>query len=125
MRYEGRMKSVLALLAFSFLLPGCATSRFVPDSPMHQVDPYSRVGVQHTDSGFRIRVEYTEKNRAIHEVIDVCRSELISFAEQYAQTFPRQIKPIQKDEVKIEIQRLPAGVRGGQCDATAWVEWSS
>ena len=54
-------RNLIPTLSLIVLL-GCATGHFVPDVPMRKVGPHTRVGVQHTDSGFRMRVDYTEKN---------------------------------------------------------------
>ena len=115
-------RNLIPTLSLIVLL-GCATGHFVPDVPMRKVGPHTRVGVQHTDSGFRMRVDYTEKNTSIYRVIENCQVELISLAEQYAETYPRPIQPIDKDGIKIVIARLPAGVRGGSCEATARIQW--
>ena len=119
------MKSSLILVLCFLFTFACADTRFVSDIPMRQVAPGSRVGVQNTDSGFRMRVEYVEKNEAIHRVIEHCEIELISFAEQYASTYPRKIEPIQKNDIKVSIMRLPSGVRGGSCEATTRVKWAA
>ena len=123
---EHKMMKILTLAIPLLALVACAhPSQFVSDIPMRPVGPYSKVGVQHTDSGFRMRVEYTEKNEAIYQVIENCENELISLAEQYAETFPRKIEPIQKSTIQVSINRLPAGVRGGFCKATVRAVWAT
>ena len=108
------MMKILTLAIPLLALVACAhPSQFVSDIPMRPVGPYSKVGVQHTDSGFRMRVEYTEKNEAIYQVIENCENEL------------RKIEPIQKSTIQVSINRLPAGVRGGFCKATVRAVWAT
>lgn len=119
------MKFLRTRLIFLALLFGCSSAPHFTDIPMRSVGPDSRVGVRPTDSGFQIRVQYTGTNRSFSSIIRTCEDELISLADQYAETFPRKIEPIERDRIRISMERNQGALNQNVCKATTTVRWAA